>query len=334
MKIQMQGVNPETNSGPAKFAKRLADEFSRKGHKVIWDIYEDFDVGLIFISNSFDLRSDRPYVQRLDGIYINEQVNFEGLTHKNGNDHIIRTYNSVDAHIFQSNFTKQLVAKHFRHWLTLEEPHWKVIPNGTVIDTKPKKRLDYLSDYDRVIFSASSWRPNKRPEDNLAVFEHLKEMVDYKVAFVMVGDFNWCGVYSDDEDVYIIRQKIDDDMMKAFFRSSDYFFHMTYLDNCPNSVVEALGHSVPVLCSDSGGTGELVQDPDSGIIAPEKYSLKVHNTYEPPSMEEDYEAIAARVVENMEMAHNFNWTHDLINIENTANRYLAFLEEIHENYRP
>jgi len=187
MRIRVQGFNPEVNSGPSKFGKRLTDEFTRKGHTVIWKENEDYDIDLIFISNNLPLRSDKPSVQRLDGIYINSQVNFEGLTHENGNNHIIDTYNKVDGHIFQSQFTYDLVLKHFG--MPQGETRYWIVNNGTEIDKQPKKRLDYLKEYEKVIFSASSWRPNKRPEDNLAVFEELKKIVDYPIAFVMVGDF-------------------------------------------------------------------------------------------------------------------------------------------------
>jgi len=324
MRIQLQGVNPEVNSGPGKFAKRLADEFSRKGHKVIWDDAEDFDVGLIFIASRRPLRSDKPYVQRLDGIYINSQLNFEGLTNKNGNDHIIRTYNEVNGHIFQSNFTKTLVQKHFGPSRVNS-----VVNNGTEIFTGEKKRLDYLKDYKKVIFSASSWRPNKRPEENLAVFEELKKIVDYPIAFVMVGDFIWCNAYSDDEDVYIIRQKVNDDMMSAFFNSSDYFFHMTYLDNCPNSVVEALGHSVPVLCSESGGTKELLQG--CGYVAEEKWNTDIQNTYETPKMD-NLKEVAKYIAKDLQNTHDFTKAHKNIDISCVANQYLALLEEVYANY--
>jgi len=327
MRIRIQGVNPEVNSGPGKFAKRLATEFSRKNHTIIWNDKEDYDIDLIFISNRFPINPDKPSVQRLDGIYLNSQVNFEGLTHKNGNNHIIETYNQVDGHIFQSQFTYDLVLKHFG--MPQGETRYWIVNNGTEINKLPKKRLDYLKDYKKVIFSASSWRPNKRPEDNLAVFEELKKIVDYPIALVMVGDFIWCSAYSEDEDVYIIRQKIDDAQMKAFFRSSDYFFHMTYLDNCPNSVVEALAHSVPVLCSESGGTKELLHG--CGYVAMEDWNTEIQNTYEPSKMP-DLKGVAEYIAKDLEKTHDFTEAHKNIDISCVADQYLALLEEVYENY--
>ena len=323
--IQMQGINPNVNinAGPVKFTRRLEKEFIRKGHKVVWTNREDFDVGLIIISNNLPLLNNKPYVQRVPNPYINSQVNFEGLTHKNGNNHIIETYKQVDAHIFQSNFTAKLVKKHFPE----NNKPFSVINNGTYLDSG-KKRLDYLKDYEKVIFSASSWRPNKRPEDNLAVFEELKKIVDYPIAFVMVGDFNWCSVWSDDEDVYIIRRKLDDDMIKSFFRSSDYFFHMTYLDNCPNSVVEALSHSVPVLCSASGGTSELLDFATGSVVMPERFRTDIHNTYEPPPIKHNYKDIARLVANSLEKQHDFSIAHKKVDISNVADRYLSFLQEV------
>ena len=84
MRIQFQVIDPTSNGGPAKFARRLEKAISQKGHTVI---FEDgiFDIALLFIKNFYAIREDKKYVQRIDGIYLNTQPNFEGLTHENGN---------------------------------------------------------------------------------------------------------------------------------------------------------------------------------------------------------------------------------------------------------
>jgi len=117
--------------------------------------------------------------------------------------------------------------------------------------------------------------------------------------------------------------------MKAFYRSSDYFFHMTYLDNCPNSVVEALAHSVPVLCSESGGTKELIQD--CGYVAMEDWNTEIQNTYKPPKMH-NLEEVAEYIAKDLQNTHDFTEAHKNIDISGVANQYLALLEEVYENY--
>ena len=51
------------------------------------------------------------------------------------------------------------------------------------------------------------------------------------------------------------------------YSQADWMIHLAWLDHCPNVVVEALSQNCPVICSDSGGTKELVKD--NGIIIPE-----------------------------------------------------------------
>ena len=61
--------------------------------------------------------------------------------------------------------------------------------------------------------------------------------------------------------------------------------HLAWLDHCPNVVVEALSQKTPVICTNSGGTHELVRG--SGIIIPEStpYNFELCDYDNPPDIE-------------------------------------------------
>ena len=104
MKIFLDNVNINSNSGPNSFGKKLKSEFENLGHNVILDIFgkqEKPDVQLSFIATQFKVA---PLVQRLDGIYFNSEQDFNSL-----NSPIESTYQYADAIIFQSDFNRDLI---------------------------------------------------------------------------------------------------------------------------------------------------------------------------------------------------------------------------------
>ena len=125
MKIYLDNVNLLSNSGPNNFAKRLVKGLSLKGHNVTWkkDNPKNYDVSLSFIEKTKDVRSDRPNVLRIDGIWFKKEEVEAGL-----NQPLIHSYLSADAVIVQSEFDSKMIGKFFgdrkRH----------VIRNGIEID--------------------------------------------------------------------------------------------------------------------------------------------------------------------------------------------------------
>ena len=60
------------------------------------------------------------------------------------------------------------------------------------------------------------------------------------------------------------------------FSMADVMLHLAWLDHCPNVVVEAISQKCPVICTDSGGTKELVGT--GGLIIPETTQYKYELT--------------------------------------------------------
>ena len=66
---------------------------------------------------------------------------------------------------------------------------------------------------------------------------------------------------------------------------SDWMIHTAWLDHCPNTVVEALGVEVPVICAEDGGTKELVRN--YGIVLKEytPYDFQLTDYENPPRLD-------------------------------------------------
>lgn len=327
LRIQYQGVTPNQRRGPSVFANRLRQGFEKEGHEVTYFDTSRFDVSLAFIKTWFPMIKGKTYIQRLDGIYINSKPNFEGVTFETGNKLIRETYEKVNGHIFQSFFNRDLVQHHFG---TLDIPNI-VIPNGAPIRETSKDKMDALKKYDFVFASISNWtdRPNKRLKDNLLTFKELQGLLpDKKLCMLAIGpgseQYKNLGV----PNIVFFDQETNEETLELVYKSTDMFFHLSYIDHCPNVVVEALAHGIPILCTNSGGTHELLNScPNSGVVIDEDWTVDVQDISTPPELDHAY--IAYEVFSYME-ATDLRRLADTsaLSIEKVTNQYLSFIEEI------
>jgi glycosyltransferase involved in cell wall biosynthesis len=54
------------------------------------------------------------------------------------------------------------------------------------------------------------------------------------------------------------------DQILSIMKACDYQIHLSFIDICPNTVIEGLACGLNVLCTNLGGTPELVKD--NGVI--------------------------------------------------------------------
>ena len=91
MKIRLENVNLNSNSGPNSFAQKLVKEFQVQGHSFV---SKDYDSALCFIEDRSNLPGKNLY-QRLDGIYFNTQFNYDMQ-----NSNILKTYQKAQGIIY------------------------------------------------------------------------------------------------------------------------------------------------------------------------------------------------------------------------------------------
>jgi glycosyltransferase involved in cell wall biosynthesis len=63
--------------------------------------------------------------------------------------------------------------------------------------------------------------------------------------------------------IHILEEKSNKDII-SIMKACDYQIHLCHIDSCPNSVIEGLACGLNVLCTNLGGTPEIVKD--NGVI--------------------------------------------------------------------
>jgi len=279
MKVLFDNVNTESRSGPNGFAKKLKEILSNEQYdcEVTCELSKDFvpDIQLSFIMSHYKFA---PIIQRLDGIYFNSQQDFESL-----NGPIKATYNAAEKVIFQSDFNKKLSEK----WFGKKERS-SVIRNGTslsLIDRIEPASHEKLDDFSEIWSCASSWRPHKRLSDNIRYF---LEVAPKEACFVVAGS----GVVEDDfkdcidqigKRIFYVGDLEWVDLIGLFKRSSS-FLHLSWLDHCPNVVVDARASGCHIVCSSSGGTKEIAGK-NATIVEEDDWDYSPVKLYHPPLMD-------------------------------------------------
>ena len=116
--------------------------------------------------------------------------------------------------------------------------------------------------------------------------------------------------------------------------SSDLFVSYSQLDNCPNIVLEALAHGLPVIGCNSGGVPEIVGDCGEILQIPEKNQSNYKNLnfefgLEPPNSEDLYKSIL-RIIDNQNI-YKKNVENALkrsISLESTVDAYHELLNNL------
>ena len=302
MKIFLDNVNTSSSSGPNGFAKKILVEL-KKNHDVFTSVYELSarslrpDVQLSFIAAQNSLA---PVVQRLDGIYFNSDQDYMAM-----NSPILATYQQASAIVCQSNFNKALTA----HWFG-EHDNCHVINNGTCIEKiEHILPLDHkkINNFDNVWSCASSWRPHKRLSENIRYFlEHSGE----NDCLVVAGE-NPDSAISNSRIFYANHLEWHD--LISLFKRSKYFIHLSWLDHCPNVVIDARAAGCEIICSSSGGTKE-VAGKNATVVEEDEWNFSPIRLYNPPEMD------FSRSIKN---------THDSdISISDVAKKYIDVFDEV------
>jgi len=265
LKLHLDNVNLSSNSGPNSFASKLAKYLLMDKCSITTP--DTSDAVLCFIETN-KRNFEIPMFQRLDGIYFNTAQNYNVQ-----NRNIKRTYDMSDGIIFQSEFNRDLTFKYFG-----ECENYQIIHNGA--DLLRIEQIEPLSfdRYENLWCCASSWRPHKRLDENIRYFlEHAGSNDGLMIA----GDVPSHQRVKNDRIHYVgtLNQK----QLFALYKKAKYFIHLSWLDHCPNVVVDARACGCQVICSSAGGTKEIAGK-DAIVILEDEWDYKPIALYFPPKM--------------------------------------------------
>ena len=298
MKVYFENVNFRSLSGPNSFANKLAKYLLQSGVEIVDSVAES-DKRLCFIETR-DYGCKKPIIQRLDGIYFNLLQDYKAQ-----NSNIQQTFKHSSAVVYQTSFNQKLINKFFG-------VHEKsvVIPNGAdlkKIEAIPALVHTKLDKFKSIWSCASHWRPHKRLDDNIRYFLEHSSLDE---CLVVAGDTN--KNYVKNDRIFYIGS-VSHEKLISLYKASKYFIHLSWLDHCPNVVVDARASGCQVICSSAGGTVEIAGE-NAIVIEEDEWDFKPVRLYDPPPLNFD------KKVKN---THNSDY-----NMETVAAAYKNFMESV------
>ena len=230
MKIHLSNVNFNSSSGPNSFAARLAHELVKRKYQIV-NSNDDYDIFLCFIEPASMPKKDCKFIQRLDGIWFKPE---EYETHN-----------------------KNIMTE--KYWGSPNKG--SVIHNGISLGNFEKIHPEVRkikNKYDRLFVCSASWHRQKRLKENIEFYTKNRRNNDVLLVLGSKPD------YIAQEKNIIYLGHVPHEICLQIYSVSDWFIHLAWLDHCPNVVVEALSQNCPVVCTNSGGTKEIVGS--NGII--------------------------------------------------------------------
>ncbi len=249
------------NGGVDVFRSRLIPRLaSYSDIEIVTDINKKFDIGFEFIRKIG--KYDQPYVLRMSSCYY-----FNHYKPWN-NKPIARSIKRAKHIVFQSKFAYRLCDRVLRlESRGLVKNNYSIIHNGI--------NLDYIDDIESAknieqgsFVACARWDGNKRIKSMLKGFIEA----GLKKHLYIIGDF---GIEDRKKSmsalierygskyIHILGRKTNEETI-SIMKACDYQIHLSFIDICPNTVIEGLACGLNVLCTNLGGTSEIVKN--NGII--------------------------------------------------------------------
>jgi|GEM_PF-1398181 len=267
------------NAGPSNFMNNLKSSLEIKNISKTSFFINPFTSCNIY-SNQIRNPWMKPYFFRVDGVGFDiskteEETKILNNTLKDG----IKNSRGV---IYQSEFSKKLAEK----TLGYKPEKSTIIINGTnqkIFNKEGDNLRDQLniSKNSLVFVTSAKWRPRKRLQDTIDSFNKFKEQFEGDTYLIVIGYKNI------DSNNIIYIPHIENSEIPKYLRTADIYLFLGWVDPCPNSVVEAISCGLPVICTNVGGTKEIVELTNSGIVVntdPE-YNYSFVNLNTPPKVD-------------------------------------------------
>lgn len=235
------------DGGPNIFRQRINQALQKiPDIEVTNSIKDDFDVELSTIRHLGE--HSKPRILRVDGCY------YRPKQLKQNRDTIKAMKNSKYV-IYQSNFSKEMVQN-----ITGYKPKRAgVVHNGIDLSYVDRIQPDNTINPGSFV-AAAKWRTNKRPHSMIRGF--LEANIDRHL--YIIGDHKEIdNKFKKDKRIHFLGP-LSTTRTISVMKSCRYLLHLCHIDSCPNTVVEGVASNLNVLCTNLGGSKEIVDD--SGVV--------------------------------------------------------------------
>ena len=311
-----------SKGGPNIFMQRLRESIIRQNLAIPRSYLIPFYDIALFHSTAHS-HYTKPYVLRMDGIYFGKDA--KDPEKQKNNDDMKRAIDGARAVIYQSRFDKQLIETYFGRI----KKESIIICNGTKIEHSCSKhdiRKDLgLPENRRLLICSAGWRRHKRLPEIVEVLKRLNDIED-SYALIILGEQN---EYINANNTYPFGS-VNPKNIARYYQCADVFIHLSWLDHCPNTVVEAIANGLPVLCSNQGGTREIVESASAGIVSEcdTEVDLFNLNLYEPPAPDWDQLIQSAQHLFDNYEEYCRRINRNFVNIDVVAKKYVNFIKKL------
>jgi glycosyltransferase involved in cell wall biosynthesis len=178
--------------------------------------------------------------------------------------------------------------------------------------------------FDVNMMATAIWRPLKRLKDIIESF--LMASVPNSCLYI-AGDISASGLSKDDLKKYgkmnniVFLGNINRELLSRYLVICDAFLHLSLIDSCPNSVVEALCAGIGVVSNNISGTAEIVK-PSGGYICDidSEFDFRPRNLGVMPQI--DRSIVCEKILQCVREKKKPIIDH--VHIENVSNQYLSF----------
>lgn len=312
------------DGGPSTFLKRLRQSIEKQklaNTSYFYNPFTDINIYANVVRNPWH----KPYLFRVDGITYDSLLPAEEK--KRRNQPIFDGIDHAAGVVFQAEFCLKLVSMFHR------QPNvpYTIINNGVDLNNfspqGPNHREQLgIDDNELVFITSAKWRAHKRLNSIIDVFNAFQKVTGQTAHLVILGALD--QQQTQIPNVHVIGH-IPPENLAPWYRTGNICLFFSWLENCPNTVVESLACGVPVICTNQGGTRELIEKTKGGIIvnADALFQFKPVDLYHPPAP--DHNALVRAVVTMVERRKEYAACIDrtAIDIDNVAQRYVDFAEK-------
>lgn len=323
-----------SKGGPSNFIGRL--KISLKGQKLLkTSFFFDPTIDFFLCTNqSFINLWNKNLIFRVDGVPYKKFLVTKKLHNQNKKYNI--HLNKSKGIIFQSIFSKKIYYKFF----SIE----KRIPNKVIYNGVNLKRFSQNGanlrkklgiNKNDIVFIASANYRNKNKRLNLLIecFNKFK-YGNKKIFLIILGKINEnLNIKKIKNNNIIFTGKIDSDKLAYWYRTGDVLLHFTYIDWCPNSVIEAIACGLPVLTTNLGGAKELINITNCGLVVKADLQKKLSSIEPNSPPKANINKILQGMKKILKNKNKILQKRDLkkIDIDYVSREYTSFIKKISKN---
>lgn len=243
----------------------------------------------------------------------------------------------ADHIVYQSQFSRRIHAHYF------PQKPYTVIVNGATYDGNAEQSRSLEGPALALVTTFDDWRPSKRIDAIIRFVEWANETAGANVRLTILG---YTGKFPSSASPGIARlvsdkpyfrtlprfSQIEGDVREALI-DADAYITFSLRDSCPNVVIEAMAHGLPVLGVESGGLPDIVRDAGTLLSGAHDDRLFTAGRFENDFPRIDFAEVlrAARLIKSqsaeyrMRVRRRFETDLDL---DIVASRYLAVLQAL------